>query len=634
MTDSDVVSVAASGEGQGEFEEEAASVGAEVSVIVEPEPDTPIYHRPKVAKRHGSQTGTRDIADPHQFDIRGAVEATVPVKITMPWETGAIAHALGLDIAPYKPLTMTRVPSPIPPMPDRADASKPKFSLSGHTKLKAARSGPPEDDRVRAIHRFKVLVLLDPLSTRAGRQMTDLAGLCSDDARALDVLNDILAPKSTGTLVKRSGALWRYAAFLSTRGSDSPFSAGEEQLYQYLRSLKTEGCTSTASSLLKALRFANALLVFTKITIAELDSPRVKGAAHAMFVTKRARSQAPPIPVEVVKMLVMHAADPLEEPHISLIAGQLLQCVFGAGRWSDFRRAGSLEVDDSDGTVVWSVWTADHKTAISKEAKTRLLPFIGLGHWPGLGNWIGNVATNREAEGIVTGLPSWNEAAAQWNPWPMSSSEATAWLREFAERQIGADRARTLRSHSCKHTLLTWAGGSGLFTREERTMLGHHVEAATKSAATYDHNAMLAIHVKVLKMLQMIAEGSYRPDDSPAARMKAMAESAAPSASQPVDTKTGAGKGDGSSSSDDEGEPKEIIQVQREPLPEDAEAHSWYRHSVSGIVHISLDAQGQRLRCGRQVSCNFEPVEPAELDRFQCLFCVQCSRSQEPAHDA
>ena len=56
-TDSDVISVAASDEEQGEFEEEAASVGAEVSVIVEPEPDTPIYHRPKVAKRHGFQTG-------------------------------------------------------------------------------------------------------------------------------------------------------------------------------------------------------------------------------------------------------------------------------------------------------------------------------------------------------------------------------------------------------------------------------------------------------------------------------------------------------------------------------------------------------------------------------------------------
>ena len=105
----------------------------------------------------------------------------------------------------------------------------------------------------------------------------------------------------------------------------------------------------------------------------------------------------------------------------------------------------------------------------------------------------------------------------------MSSSEATAWLREFAEHRVSADDARNLRSHSWKHTLLTWAGGSGLFTREERTMLGHHVEASTKSATTYDHNTMLALHVKVLRMICMIENGSYRPDDSVAARLKQMA---------------------------------------------------------------------------------------------------------------
>ena len=209
MADNDGTSVAASVEEQDEAEEKASPVDDAVSVIVEPEPDTPICHRPKAAKKHDLRIGTRDIAERFQFDIRGAVEATVPMKITMPWESGPISYALGNSIDPYKPLTMTRVPPPIPKMPASVDVSKPKFSFPGHTKLRAARSGPPEDDRVRAIHRFKVLVLLDPLSTRAGRQMTDLAGLCSDDTRALDVLTDILAPKSTGTLAKRSGALWR-----------------------------------------------------------------------------------------------------------------------------------------------------------------------------------------------------------------------------------------------------------------------------------------------------------------------------------------------------------------------------------------------------------------------------------------
>ena len=74
--------------------------------------------------------------------------------------------------------------------------------------------------------------------------MTDIAGLCSDEARAIETLKDILSPKSTGTLVKRSGSLWRYAAFLAGRGVTSPFAADEANLYLYLQKLKKEECTS------------------------------------------------------------------------------------------------------------------------------------------------------------------------------------------------------------------------------------------------------------------------------------------------------------------------------------------------------------------------------------------------------
>ena len=624
-------------EARDEDQEVASSSWVDVSVTLDPDADREqedgvTCHRPKMARRHDQVMGTA--MAPLPPDIRGAVEATIPLKVTMFWEAGILAHVLGKPIGPYRPVTMIRTPAPIPRVDSQVVASVPRVISLGHAKLRSLRAGPPEDDRVRATHRFKVLLLLDPLATRAGRQMTDLAGLCSDDEKATGILEDILAPKSSGTLVKRSGALWRYAAFLSLSGEISPFCAGETSLYNYLQKLKGDQCTSTASSLLEALRFANALFGFTKVTIAELDSPRVRGASHAMFVTKRVRSNAPPIPVEVVKFMISVAADPFEEPHVSLIAGQLLQCVFGVGRWSDFRKATSLEVDDAEGTVVWNVWTSEHKTATSQEAKTRLLPFIGLGFWPGLGNWAGNVSQIRQEAGIASGLPSWNHAAQEWNPWPMSSAEATAWLREFAEYRVSADEARNLRSHSCKHTLLTWAGGSGLFTREERTMLGHHVEASTKSATTYDRNTMLAIHGKVLKMIYMIEDGSYRPDDSVAARLRQMAggEPGQDAGGEPrVD---GAARAGASSSSDDNGDPKEVIEHQREPLPEDADMHQWFRHTISSIVHVAADPQGERLRCGRQVSCNFEQVNPSDLDRVQCLFCVQCSRSQEPGADA
>ncbi|CAE7225523.1 unnamed protein product, partial [Symbiodinium sp. CCMP2456] len=333
-------------------------------------------------------------------------------------------------------------------------------------------------------------------------------------------------------------------------------------LYLYLQKLKTEKCTSTASVLLEAMRFAHGMFGFLKVTIAELDSPRVKGAAHSMFVQKKVRSQAPAIPVEVVKKLVGHAGDPAEEPHVSMIAGQLLKCIFGVGRWSDFRSAGGLEIDEFEGTVMWTMWTTDHKTAQTKEAKTRLLPFLGLGYWPGFGNWISTVIDNQTAAGLDQGLRSWNHHSSMWNPWLMSSSEATAWLRE--------------------------------------TMLGHHVEAATKSATTYDHNTMLALQAKVLKMIEMIAVGSYRPDDPPAARLKAMAGSSKDNLEGQVESaeEKRMQEANQSSSSDDdeEAEPKEVIEVQREPLPADAGNYSWFRHRVSSIVHIASDSSGHRLR--------------------------------------
>ena len=301
------------GDAREEDQEEASSSWVDVSVTLDPDADREqeydaTWRRPKVAKKHEQAMGTS--MAPLPSDIRGAVEATIPLKVTMPWEVGLLAHAFGKPIGPYKPMTLIRTPAPVD---SHVFDQGPRVISLGHAKLRSLRAGPPEDDRVRATHRFKVLLLLDPLATRAGRQMTDLAGLCSDDEKASGILEDILAPKSSGTLVKRSGALWRYAAFLSMSGEMSPFSAGEASLYNYLQKLKGDQCTSTASSLLEALRFANALFGFTKVTIAELDSPRVRGASHAMFVTKRARSHAPPIPVEVVKFLVSLAADPCAE---------------------------------------------------------------------------------------------------------------------------------------------------------------------------------------------------------------------------------------------------------------------------------------------------------------------------------
>ena len=70
-------------------------------------------------------------------------------------------------------------------------------------------------------------------------------------------------------------------------------------------------------------------------------------------------------------------------------------------------------------------------------------------------------------------------------------------------------------------------------SREERTLLGHHVEANTKAATTYNRDAQLLLQMKVITVLNMIKDGVLAPDVSRAERLtRLMANDAADSMSE------------------------------------------------------------------------------------------------------
>ena len=86
----------------------------------------------------------------------------------------------------------------------------------------------------------------------------------------------------------------------------------------------------------------------------------------------------------------------------------------------------------------------------------------------------------------------------------MVTSEATAFLREIAENVVEASIAAKLR---------------------ERTLLGHHVEASTKSATTYDRDAAVRLQAKVHRMLTMIDSAELEPDSSRARKLEVLLRS-------------------------------------------------------------------------------------------------------------
>lgn len=96
----------------------------------------------------------------------------------------------------------------------------------------------------------------------------------------------------------------------------------------------------------------------------------------------------------------------------------------------------------------------------------------------------------------------------------MSASEATYWLREFFGESLEPIQAHRFGSHTCKTTLLTWAGRcvTVAFSPTERRLLGHHLEPNMKSILTYSRESYTALYSKVLMMFRCMRSGEYDPD--------------------------------------------------------------------------------------------------------------------------
>ena len=419
-----------------------------------------------------------------------------------------------------------------------------------------------QDDelRSRALNCFRVLVGLDLHATGIGKSMLDCVGAHDTSTDVLQVLSDALFSKATGTLLKRSSMLWRWASWIAATGRGTCFDQTEDTLYKYMNHLRDSGAAPTAAShFVEALRFSGQVFKLLKMNSHSVITSRVTGAAHNLFLQKRKLQQARAFTVEAAGVSES-LCNGDSRVHVRVICVTILFCIFACIRWFDATDAG-----------------LDDKKIF---------------------------------------LPSWNEVAQTLSAYPMSSGEATCWIRELLFAAHVPD-SEGFSSHSCKCTLLTWAGMCTLFTREERTLLGHHVEPQTKSSTTYSRDSQIFLRYKVLELINLLRSERLKPDVSRAERLSMLVRQAdkpldenlaqtwqepelelSDESSQDVDT-------------DDVGDfqngPDDSIAALRDPVPHDAIDVSWYIHSFTGVVHAAHDTveeAEQRLLCGRASTVN------------------------------
>ncbi|CAE7419748.1 unnamed protein product [Symbiodinium sp. CCMP2592] len=378
-------------------------------------------------------------------------------------------------------------------------------------RLLAARFAKSDDMlRLTALKKIRLIVLFFPDDSELGRNLVGSAGSLVEESMLTSTIEDTFSGRAASTLLKRASDFSRFAKWI-VANKGRPLAPSEGELYAYMLHLRREKAGATAGeSFLKAYKF------FVHLTGAETGSrisPRVQGAAKAMSLAKRPLWQAPPLPVEAVRLLeeLVHES---EDYAWASIAGFILFCLYSSARWSDAARGTHLSIDVAGNGLVLLECSTKHYKTKAKDRKDTVLPLIALGSGLTQPSW-GRVWMRKRA---LAGLPDCAVIMPAMSPGgnflgrAMTAAEGSLWLREFLHLQGFAGDLEQYSSHSLKATALSWTAKSGTMTYEERLTQGHHCSPKHGMALLYSRDALAEIIVKVAKVVSAVSRGVLSPD--------------------------------------------------------------------------------------------------------------------------
>ena len=566
---------------------------------------------------------------------------------------GSLTHAFLVDTPGTMLSSMFSIPDPLlTTLIEPMEKSEPEFEVETRERITQARKVrvSKSDDALRdaSITKLQKIILIDPAATRLGELLVPQTSRPLDEREVRKSIEQAFSRKSSGTLYKRACSLSRYIDWygrLNRRGP--PLRLKEFDIYSFIGHLEDDraGATS-ASGFIEALRFLDGVAVFIHTDLQKVLSPRVLGYAHQQFLRKAPLQQKDPIQCGVVaelEKLLLRKSDTVQ----ICILGQLLWCFHAASRWSDSLRLQKVTLEKSRDVTLVIGEALGSKTSLTKETKTRLIPYVGIGTGISGLQWAEAWLDARVSEfgrDPEPFLPSYSCRTGRWATTPMSSTEACGYLQDMvSECLLTMDPApkvelKNLGTHSLKTGLLTMAARATLvkFSMAERRILGHHIKPGDRSVLTYSRESYTGIYGKILACFMDIQAGNFRPDSSAVERILETAEAVASGGTHHDDQ--GVADADtwvnaldepweiSSESSEEQADLVEEVAMEeapkgRTPFP-GGEDLQCIVHRKSGIVHCLLT--DSMTRCGRHLSPNDVALDQTAVEDMEC--CILCGR--------
>ena len=365
-----------------------------------------------------------------------------------------------------------------------------------------------------ALQCWKVIVLGSTTHTSLGRKLLDYSELERSEDEIYEVLQDVFSRKATKTLRTRAASLLafgRWKRIISGVDGCGIFPISEELAYRYLCDLRrNNAAVSKRKRFLEAVGFSKGLLGADVEEV--LNSARVSGVAHGGFMEKSRKKN----PLTTEQLITLENMATFSSGPSSIFAGYMCFLVHCRLRWSDGQHCvtePSLDITDGRGFLEASLY--HHKTAMKRRTQMiRLLPVAGV--LPGLSGqmWAVHWILKRRHEKLSASMlePTMPSpiVTGGWNKLPLSSSEASIWLREILNPWCAGDLS-DLATHSAKSTILSWMSKANVSVSLRR-LAGYHVKPGDKSALEYSRDAAAPILREIEAILIAIKAGYFKPD--------------------------------------------------------------------------------------------------------------------------
>ena len=333
----------------------------------------------------------------------------------------------------------------------------------------------------------------------------------------LTLLADIFRGRALATLLKRVRSVEKMCSHFGFGN----FPPDEPSVYQFFTAERKQGAPpSRSKGFLEALSFCRHVLSMDQLGQV-IQSRRCLGATTADVPS--VISQASPLKVDELKML--HTKLLTGETRDRIFSGAILFAVYSRARWSDLMHCTEVLLDRDDHNVLRFMegHTASHKTMRAEMFKHRFLPLTAPAFGVSSDCWPEHWMASRHSAGVMlppfhTIMPAPDSDGCPTQR-PLTSNEASQWLRKLLTGDKRVDGSRKISVHSCKVTCLSFCAKYGIDPMA-RLQLGYHAGGGTglKMVHTYSRDASSEPLAKLVKVLEDIRVGRFLPDSTRSGR--------------------------------------------------------------------------------------------------------------------